>query len=66
MHLSVGTYIGAEPLPSNSLKDRVDDPRGSMGSIVGLVAEALVLTWAAPIVYGVFESGVAAANVEHE
>lgn len=44
----------------------MDDPRGSMGSIVGLVAEALLLTWAAPIVYEVFEPGVVAANVAYE
>ena len=44
----------------------MDDPGGSTGLIVGLVAEALVLTWAAPIVYEEFEPGVVAANVAHE
>lgn len=39
---------------------------GSIGSIADLGEEGSVLTWAAPIVCEVFESGSAAGNVENE
>jgi len=44
----------------------MDAPRGSMGSIAGLVAGASAPTWAVPIVYEAFVSGVVVGNVEHE